>query len=61
MLVQDIKVPKYVLEKAFMQQRQILGSTPKHAGVAGPAGAVLVALHTLNWRASTATAWTTCA
>eukprot|EP00959_Pyramimonas_sp_CCMP1952_P303744 6356268-Pyramimonas_sp.AAC.1 len=43
-----------------MQQRQILGSTPKHADVAGPAGAVLAALHALSWRAATATAWTTC-
>eukprot|EP00959_Pyramimonas_sp_CCMP1952_P043808 915387-Pyramimonas_sp.AAC.1 len=60
MLVQDTKVSNYVLEKAIMQQRQILGSTPKHANVAGPAGAVLVALHAINWRVKTATAWTTC-
>eukprot|EP00959_Pyramimonas_sp_CCMP1952_P283654 5929416-Pyramimonas_sp.AAC.1 len=60
MLVQDTKVPNYVLEKVFMHQRQILGSTPEHANAASPAGTVLVALHAINWRGTTATTWTTC-
>eukprot|EP00959_Pyramimonas_sp_CCMP1952_P217044 4539312-Pyramimonas_sp.AAC.1 len=59
-LVQDTKVPNTVLDEAFLQQRQKLGRSPKHADEAGPAGAVVVALHSLNWRATSATAWTTC-